>query len=333
MKNRCGGLTLVELMISLVLGLMVMGGAVSIFLSSKETFKLEEDLARLQEDFRYIAYRLTKDLSLVGYTGCALPYQTDKSPTVTSRLSGASGDRDVVTGSDGGTTSSPDSLTFSYAKPGTGTKVIIGEGLRPDSPVHISTNTVIYKALQDNLAMDAESRAPLPLMIGNCDGSDIFVVTGIDEHDETGATSPAVGEAALRHEKNIMVGGLSNAEDVFNVAYGDHTLSEARIYFTEDVTYEICAGGRGLCVTRGGGEPEMLIPDVTDFQVKYGVDSASTGDGNADHYVDWSSGIISSDITSIKVTLTMVLNQVAGNDVTKTYSFTVKLRNMGLKLI
>jgi type IV pilus assembly protein PilW len=332
MMNRCKGLTLVELMIALLLSLVIMAGAVSIFMASKETLLLEQDLSRVQENFRYISDRLTKDLSLVGYTGCTLPFD-DNSSTVSNRLTGTSGIRDVVDGTDGGSATAPDSLTISYAKPSSGTDVLVGSGTDSKDPIYISTKTALYDALSDNFDLAASDQAAIPLLVGNCDGGDIFVTTGLYNHDANDADSPPDGVAGLEHEKEKSVGGLSNAEESFNVAYGDPELSRARIYSTEDVTYSICTdanGDTGLCVSRGGGNTEMLMPDVTNFQVKYGLDSATSVDGNADRYVDWSGTISNPDITSIKVTLTMVLNQIGGNDVTKVYTFTVKLRNMGL---
>jgi type IV pilus assembly protein PilW len=329
---NCRGLTLVELMISMVLSLMIMGGAISIFMGSKETFRLEEDLSRTQENFRFIADRLTKDLSLVGYTGCPLPYD-DNSSTVDNRLE-IGGKRDVIEGTEGGSPTKPDSLTITYAKPASSTHVLTGSAADSKAPINISTNSDLYKALQANLHAEAK-QAAIPLLVTNCDGGDIFVVTGIDEHDASDSSSPSAGQAGLRHETGVEVGGIANAEASFRVPYGDINSSAAKIYYTEEVTYEVCTdttGITGLCVTRTGRNREMLIPEVTNFQVKYGLDAASSEDGNADHYVDWPGTAAIPDITSIKVTLTMVLNQVGGNDVTKVYSFTVKLRNMGLNV-
>jgi hypothetical protein len=134
---------------------------------------------------------------------------------------------------------------------------------------------------------------------------------------------------------NVAIGGLSNSDNNLSFAYGDHELSLSKIYYVENVTYEICtdaAGDTGLCVTRGGDSTEMLMPDVTDLQVKYGIDSTGSDDGNADKYIDWTDAIENADITGIKVTLSMVLNQVSGNNVEKVYTFIVKLRNMGLDI-
>jgi type IV pilus assembly protein PilW len=324
-------LTLVELMMSLVLSLLIMGGAISIFMSSKETFRLEEDLSRVQENFRYISDRLVKDLSLVGYSGCVLPYK-DNSSTVSNLVSGGLGVRDVVRGTEGGNATTPDSLTLSYGKTETGA-MIVGGGTDRTDDINISKDTYLYKALDANFKATAKNRVAVTLLVGNCDGADIFVPTALtDVKDENGV---ATGEAAIAHKMNEAVGGVSNTDDNFSFAYGDPDLSLSKVYYVEDVTYEICtdaAGDTGLCVTRGGGSREMLMPDVTGLQVKYGIDSTGGDDGNTDRYVDWSNSIENADITGIRVTLTMVLNQVSGNNVNKEYTFTVKLRNMGLDI-
>ncbi len=330
--SKCRGLTLVELMIALLLSLIIMTGAVSIFMGSKETFMLEEDLSRVQENFRYIADRLAKDLSLTGYTGCVLPYRNNSAP-ISNRLSGSSGIRWVIRGVEGGSDTAPDSLTVSYALPSGGTDVLVGSGKDPSDPIYISTSTQLYDALKDNLNLDSASQVAMPLLVGNCDGGDIFVVTSLYENNASDPASPPSGVVGLKHEIGKSVGGASNAEANFNVAYGDPDLSRARIFSTQDVTYQVCtdaSGETGLCVSRGGSPLEMLMPDVTNFQVKYGIDSPGSEDGSADRYVDWSSSVSDPDVTSLKITVTMVLNQVGGNDVTKVYSFIVKLRNMGL---
>jgi type IV pilus assembly protein PilW len=328
--NSCRGLTLVELMISLALSLLIMAGAVSIFMGSKETFILEENISRVQENYRYLADRLTKDLSLVGYTGCPLPYD-DNSSTVDNRLV-TGGARDVIDGTEG--VADPDKLTLSYARAVNSAKVLVGSAADTKSPINISTDSYLYKALEANFAENEDDRVPMPLLVANCDGGDIFVTTELYKHDDEDPDSPPSGEVGLKHETGKTVGGISNAEASFRVNYGDIKRSSARIYFTEEVTYEICtlSGETGLCVTRADGNKEMLMPDVSDFQVKYGIDSPTSEDGNADRYVDWPGTASIPDITSIKVTVTMVLDQVGGNDITKVYSFTVKLRNMGLNV-
>lgn len=58
-RNRRGsaGFSLIELMISLVIGLIVIGGAVSLFAANRQTYRATEGISRLQENAR-IAFEL-----------------------------------------------------------------------------------------------------------------------------------------------------------------------------------------------------------------------------------------------------------------------------------
>lgn len=47
------GFSLVELMIAMLLGLFLIGGVISVFLSNKEVYRQNENLARMQENARY----------------------------------------------------------------------------------------------------------------------------------------------------------------------------------------------------------------------------------------------------------------------------------------
>ncbi|KAF1713113.1 PilW family protein [Pseudoxanthomonas sacheonensis] len=56
-RHLARGVTLIELMISLVLGLLVVAAAIGIFASNKQVFRSTENLSRLQENAR-VAYEL-----------------------------------------------------------------------------------------------------------------------------------------------------------------------------------------------------------------------------------------------------------------------------------
>ena len=47
------GLTLVELMVAMLLGVFLIGGVMQIFISSKQTYRMQENLSRLQENGRF----------------------------------------------------------------------------------------------------------------------------------------------------------------------------------------------------------------------------------------------------------------------------------------
>jgi type IV pilus assembly protein PilW len=64
------GVSLVELMISLVLGLLVVGAALTVFISNKQTYAATESLSRIQESGRIAFELMTRDLREAGGTGC-----------------------------------------------------------------------------------------------------------------------------------------------------------------------------------------------------------------------------------------------------------------------
>ena len=64
------GLTLVELMIAMTIGLLLLGGITSIMISSRQTYRVNEALSRMQDNSRYAFQVLSRDIRMAGYFGC-----------------------------------------------------------------------------------------------------------------------------------------------------------------------------------------------------------------------------------------------------------------------
>jgi type IV pilus assembly protein PilW len=64
------GLGLVELMVSVTVGLIIMGGVVQLFASSQQTSITAEGVSRLQENIRYAMQRVGEDIYRAGNMGC-----------------------------------------------------------------------------------------------------------------------------------------------------------------------------------------------------------------------------------------------------------------------
>jgi type IV pilus assembly protein PilW len=69
-RNAVRGLTLVELMIAMMLGLLVVGSASAIFISNRQTYRATEGLGRVQENGRMAFELLSRDLREAGGTPC-----------------------------------------------------------------------------------------------------------------------------------------------------------------------------------------------------------------------------------------------------------------------
>lgn len=68
LKQR--GLSLVELMISITLGLILMTGVIQMFVGSKKTFFSQQSMSRVQETGRLAIEYISRDVRMAGFMGC-----------------------------------------------------------------------------------------------------------------------------------------------------------------------------------------------------------------------------------------------------------------------
>ncbi|RYY73233.1 MAG: hypothetical protein EOO52_18920 [Gammaproteobacteria bacterium] len=64
------GLSLVELLISITLGLILLTGVMKVFLSSKTVFSTQQALSRVQETGRLAVDFISRDIRMAGFMGC-----------------------------------------------------------------------------------------------------------------------------------------------------------------------------------------------------------------------------------------------------------------------
>jgi type IV pilus assembly protein PilW len=73
MHVRQAGLSLIELMIAITLGLVLMTGVVQVFLSSKTVFSTQQAMSRIQESGRLAIDFMARDIRMAAYYGCYRP--------------------------------------------------------------------------------------------------------------------------------------------------------------------------------------------------------------------------------------------------------------------
>lgn len=79
-KHR--GFSILELMVALLIGTILMGGAVSIFIGNKNTNRMVSELSRMQEAGRFIIDYMSKEIRLAGYYGCTSRFEKADPGTV-----------------------------------------------------------------------------------------------------------------------------------------------------------------------------------------------------------------------------------------------------------
>jgi type IV pilus assembly protein PilW len=68
--QRQRGVTLVELLISLALGLAVLVGLSAVYVAAKQSFRFQETGGRMQEDAMFAMETISRELRMAGFAGC-----------------------------------------------------------------------------------------------------------------------------------------------------------------------------------------------------------------------------------------------------------------------
>ena len=64
------GITLIELMIALVIGLLATGAMLKVYVDSSQLYRFNESLARIQENGRFGLEFIRRDARMAGFWGC-----------------------------------------------------------------------------------------------------------------------------------------------------------------------------------------------------------------------------------------------------------------------
>jgi type IV pilus assembly protein PilW len=290
------GLSLIELMIALALGLVLTLGVVQIFLGSSQTYRLSDSLGKVQENIRFTMSTLQYEARMAGHFGCLIgePFNQldqanpDYDPTVYENNAvigweatgtGLGDEFEITTLTASGNAWSNGSGDIIPADiqgqiiPGTDFLVVSG-GQRAD--VDLDGNP---GGNANTLGTDGNSNIPagtiLTVVAGDCSGADLFQKTNAT--NSGGLTKGAAGTP----------GNLTPVNDKFNGDYDD----EADIYNFSSTAYFIGVGASGepaLFRERldagGPGNAVELADGVENMQILYGV---ANGVGRtADTYVD-----------------------------------------------
>lgn len=92
-RNIQRGFSVVELMVALLLGLFLVSGVTAMYISSKQSYRMTDNLSRLQESLRFSLEFISSDVRMAGYMPCRFP-------PLTRNVMGDSVTGDVTTGAD-----------------------------------------------------------------------------------------------------------------------------------------------------------------------------------------------------------------------------------------
>ena len=283
------GFSIIEFLIAMTLGTLLVATVSSVYISNKSTFRVQEGLARLQENARFTTYFLNHELRMVGFQGCGgqnfvTMNNLIKAPTNTLLYD------TPLFGFDGLTSSFSPVLSSN----------LTGK-VAPDTDaieIRMATNTNVQLKDDMNLANNPilvydrlGIQAGEVVMISNCHVGDIFIAGG-----NTNATS--ITHTVTNNTSNSLSTAYTAGAQVMRYIY--------HAFYIKNTGRTNADGQPVYALIRqdvNGNEVE-IVEGIEQMRVRYGVDT--NDDKTADVYqtaTEVNSGNNWNNVISIKLNL------------------------------
>jgi type IV pilus assembly protein PilW len=320
-RRHVRGMTLVELLVAMVLGLIVIGGVIGVMTANKRTYSTNQGLSQVLETARTAFELMARDIRQAGGNGCDTPTRTaNVLNTGTNWWQAWWG----MAGVEEGNVDPAVTTGGGVAQRVAGTDTLHVQGIE-GAGLPIETHDAAGATIKINAAAPPFALADI-MLVCDFDHAAIFQITGWDAgtqtltHDASG-TSPGNSSSELgfptgpyEFPENAQIGRLlAAAWFVGNNGRPDE-------------------GGRSLYRRRlasGGTEvTEEMVAGVTDLQVRY-------GENDSDNIVD-ATGVSSwPNVNSIFITLTaesadtrVTTNPGENNGrISRSFNYLITLRN------
>ncbi len=329
------GFSLIEVMVAMLIGIILLGGAISIFISNKAVYRLESELSRMQESGRFIIDMMSKEIRMAGFNGCASRGDVEPNNMANNPPPLALSNDNAVLGYDG--TAAGNAITDwspvipagiavpMYDIDGVAAKDLVVNTdviniMRVDEcGAYLTGNWQVTTAtMQVTAPNSCGFDQNMAVIVTNCTTADIFQIVS-----NPGNNGPT---AQLTHSQS------GNSGNFLATNYGP---PDAHISVPRSNSFFVAvndAGGNSLYLaewssTDGNGAVDdddfsiyELTDGVQDMQILYGEDTGGGG-GNqyADVYVDASAVADWTNIRSVRIS---ILLQSADNITTEPRAFT-----------
>lgn len=330
-RSRQQGLTLVELMVALTVGLILVGAVIAVFIANSGLYSTNKAVAQIQENGRFALSFLDKDVRMAGYMGCANDtqvYSILNAPAnnyIYDFSQGLTGYE--ATGTETGTYVLPTLLNVA-------TPNSFNANADPNAPL-LSSSEVPFSTppspptgepLQgsDMLVIRYATSAPANVIQVPAQSSADFHVSNLPAFIQAGQiavitdcvkatvfqiTNVQAGPAIVHNAGNVVSPG--NFTDILGPLYGPGAVMvvpDVMVYYIgEGVNGQPALFKADLNTINAPGalvlQREELVPDAVNMQILYGVDTNNSQTANtyvtADQVQNWN------DVVSVSIALLM----------------------------
>jgi len=324
------GLTLIEILVAGIIGVILTAGLIQLLISNKMTYKLMVSSSRVQENARFANEFLTNDLRMADFLGC---YDAPASTITDNMLNDTAnpgwdmnnviiGYNDVAAGTIAGITNIVG-----------GTDVIIikgfsGGGVRLVAPYSTATQYTIDSSFKNSCQSNDTTNCEAEIyMVTDCSKATIFQATVID--DPGGG-----GDININHVAGGYTPGNASAAPVND--YGDGAslmrLAAYAYYIRLNAANAPSlyrsrlniAGGNSIALSNA----EEMVEGVENLQLEYGVDTL-LNDGIPDLYTEAINVVNWEDVITVRFALLLSSNDKSTSEDAKTYDLSADTQNIG----
>ncbi len=289
--HRQRGLSLIELMVSLTIGMAIVTTIGYVYLGAAGTFRSLDASSRIQENVRFAFERMSHDIRMAGFTGCA--YRTTAN----------------VLNNPNDWAHALFSMPVAGYEAGAALPTGVPAALRGDAiSVIRADNTREYivdshnpNAAQFQLKANHDLKQGELLVVTDCQHAALFQMTNVNNNNNIATVNHNTGNATT--PGNCTKGFGLPVPNPCNANGTPYTFSEgSRILRLSAITYVIlnketnnslperpALFRRAMRADGSGNETmvsEELVDGIADMQLRYGVDTSVPADGTVDTYVN-----------------------------------------------
>lgn len=277
---RSNGMTLIEMLVALAISFVVILAVGYVFVGSRQTYRTQDAMARIQEGARYAYEALSRDIRMAGFAGCV----ANGGENVLNLI--GNNDSDWYKNLFGAVTPSVQPL-YGYQDTGPANVCTTAN----TSPCYRQGDAItVLRADNSNEYIVSSHTSPQFTLTANHDinPGEILAVTNCTDARTAVFQATAATGATVDHSAS---GTPGNSTATLTVStYG----SGSRVYRLSAVTYYIGTNPAGepalyrRRLTHAGGQAsttaEELVEGVEDMQITYGVDTDATADRQVNEY-------------------------------------------------
>lgn len=281
--SRQRGLSLVELMVALTIGLMVVVTIGYVYLGAARVFQSLDAASRIQDNVRYAFERLSYDVRMAGFTGCSWRTQAN---TLNPPAEWSHGLFDgAVVGYEAGQSTYPGDVSG----------VLRGDALSlvlADNSREYIVDSHNAPSAQFQLTANHDLKQGELLVVTDCSHAALFQMTNVNNNNTIKTVNHNTGNATLPGNCTKGFGLPVDCTSPNGTAY--EFPPGSRILRLKAYTYYIGTNAAGepallrRTLSLSGNDAtttaEEVIDGIEDMQILFGVDTSATADGVVDSY-------------------------------------------------